>query len=69
MTEYVEEVFTPDNCFLFIKLDLNRIKVLKVNICFLFHYKDENFPYRSEAYSSTSHDNTIVYHELIGLVE
>ena len=30
VTEYVEEVFAPDNCFLFIKLDLTRIKLLKV---------------------------------------
>ena len=32
VTEYVEEVFAPDNCFLFIKLDLNRIRLLKLEV-------------------------------------
>ncbi|CAB4015852.1 DNA-directed RNA polymerase III subunit RPC1 [Paramuricea clavata] len=32
VTEYVEEVFAPENCFLFIKLDLNRIRLLKLEV-------------------------------------
>ena len=29
--EYIEEVFLPDDCFLLVKLDLDRIKLLKVS--------------------------------------
>ena len=32
MSEYVEEVFLPDDCFLLIKLDLDRIKLLKLEV-------------------------------------
>jgi len=31
VSEYLEEVFVPDDCFLLIKLDLDRIKLLKVS--------------------------------------
>ena len=30
VSEYLEEVFLPDDCFLLIKLDLDRIRLLKV---------------------------------------
>ena len=30
ISAYVEEVFLPDDCFLLIKLDTDRIKLLKV---------------------------------------
>ena len=32
VSEYIEEVFLPDNCFLLIKLDLERIKLLKLEV-------------------------------------
>merc|ERR1719412_3504367 len=32
VAEYVEEVFLPDDCFLLIKLDLERIKLLKLEV-------------------------------------
>ena len=32
VTEYLEEVFLPDDCFILIKLDLDRIKLLKVSL-------------------------------------
>lgn len=32
VSEYIEEVFLPDECFLLIKLSLERIKLLKVSI-------------------------------------
>lgn len=32
VSEYIEEVFAPDNCFLLIKLDLNRIRLLKLEV-------------------------------------
>ena len=32
MTEYLEEVFLPDDCFLLIKLDVERIKLLKLEV-------------------------------------
>ena len=30
VSEYLEEVFLPDECFLLVKLDLERIRLLKV---------------------------------------
>lgn len=30
--EYIEEVFTPDDCYLLIKLDVNRINLLKLEV-------------------------------------
>ena len=35
VSEYIEEVFLPDDCFLLIKLDLDRLKLLKV-CCYLY---------------------------------
>ena len=32
VSEYIEEVFLPDDCFLLIKLDLERIKLLKLEV-------------------------------------
>ena len=32
VTEYLEEVFLPDDCFLLIKLDVERIKLLKLEV-------------------------------------
>ncbi len=32
MSEYIEEVFLPDDCFLLVKLDVNRIKLLKLEV-------------------------------------
>jgi len=32
VTEYFEEVFLPDDCFMLIKLDLNRIRLLKLEV-------------------------------------
>merc|ERR1719418_59202 len=32
VSEYVEEVFLPDDCFLLIKLDVERIKLLKLEV-------------------------------------
>ena len=32
VTEYLEEVFLPDECFLLIKLDIERIKLLKLEV-------------------------------------
>ncbi|KAK2176857.1 hypothetical protein NP493_625g00001 [Ridgeia piscesae] len=32
VTEYLEEVFLPDDCFILIKLDLDRIKLLKLEV-------------------------------------
>merc|ERR1719277_294635 len=32
VAEYVEEVFLPDDCFLLIKLDVERIKLLKLEV-------------------------------------
>jgi len=32
VSEYVEEVFTPDACYLLIKIDINRIKLLKLEV-------------------------------------
>ncbi len=32
VTEYVEEVFLPDDCFLMIKLDLDRIRLLRLEV-------------------------------------
>ena len=31
VSSYIEEVYEPDGCYLKIKLDMNRIKLLKVN--------------------------------------
>ena len=31
VTEYLEEVYLPDDCFILVKLDLDRIRLLKVN--------------------------------------
>lgn len=30
--EYIEEVFTPDDCYLLIKIDINRIRLLKLEV-------------------------------------
>lgn len=32
MTEYIEEVYLPDDCFLLIKIDIDRIKLLKLEV-------------------------------------
>jgi hypothetical protein len=32
VSEYLEEVFLPDDCFLLIKLDVERIKLLKLEV-------------------------------------
>ncbi|XP_076289845.1 DNA-directed RNA polymerase III subunit RPC1-like [Lasioglossum baleicum] len=32
VTEYIEEVYLPDDCFLLIKLDVDRIKLLKLEV-------------------------------------
>merc|ERR1712025_600789 len=32
VTEYLEEVFLPDDCFILIKLDIERIKLLKLEV-------------------------------------
>lgn len=32
VTEYIEEVYLPDDCFLLIKLDIDRIKLLKLEV-------------------------------------
>ncbi|XP_030835383.1 DNA-directed RNA polymerase III subunit RPC1 isoform X1 [Strongylocentrotus purpuratus] len=32
VSEYIEEVFLPDNCFVLIKLDLDRIRLLKLEV-------------------------------------
>ncbi|KAK2152800.1 hypothetical protein LSH36_317g01042 [Paralvinella palmiformis] len=32
VSEYIEEVFLPDDCFLLIKLDMDRIKLLKLEV-------------------------------------
>ena len=32
VTEYFEEVFMPDDCFMLIKLDMNRIRLLKLEV-------------------------------------
>ena len=32
MTEYFEEVFLPGDCFMLIKLDMNRIRLLKLEV-------------------------------------
>lgn len=32
VTEYIEEVYLPDHCFLLIKLDVDRIKLLKLEV-------------------------------------
>ena len=32
VTEYLEEVFLPDECFLLVKLDIERIKLLKLEV-------------------------------------
>lgn len=32
MTEYFEEVYLPDDCFMLIKLDMNRIRLLKLEV-------------------------------------
>ena len=32
VSEYIEEVYLPDECFLLVKLDIERIKLLKVRI-------------------------------------
>ena len=34
--EYIEEVFTPEDCYLLIKLDIGRINLLKVLILSIF---------------------------------
>ena len=39
VSEYIEEVFLPDDVFILIKLDLDRIKLLKV----FYVYLQENF--------------------------
>lgn len=30
VSEYIEEVFLPDDCFILVKLDMDRIRLLKV---------------------------------------
>jgi DNA-directed RNA polymerase III subunit RPC1 len=37
VSEYMEEVFLPDDCFILVKLDLERIKLLKVDFVSDFH--------------------------------
>ena len=32
VSEYFEEVFLPDDCFLLVKLDVDRIKLLKLEV-------------------------------------
>ncbi|XP_043579114.1 DNA-directed RNA polymerase III subunit RPC1 isoform X2 [Bombus pyrosoma] len=32
VTEYIEEVYLPDDCFLLVKLDIDRIKLLKLEV-------------------------------------
>jgi hypothetical protein len=32
VTEYFEEVYLPDDCFMLIKLDMNRIRLLKLEV-------------------------------------
>ena len=32
VTEYFEEVYLPDDCFILVKLDLDRIRLLKVTL-------------------------------------
>ena len=32
VSEYIEEVFLPDNCFILVKLDIDRIKLLKLEV-------------------------------------
>ena len=32
VSEYIEEVYLPDECFLLVKLDTERIKLLKVSV-------------------------------------
>lgn len=32
VSEYIEEVYLPDDCFLLIKLDLDRIQLLKLEV-------------------------------------
>ena len=39
VSEYLEEVFLPDDCFILVKLDLERIRLLKVNLQTLFYLK------------------------------
>ncbi|WAQ96885.1 RPC1-like protein [Mya arenaria] len=33
VSEYLEEVFLPDDCFILVKLDLERIRLLKLEVC------------------------------------
>ena len=37
ISEYVDEVFLPDKCFLLIRLDMERIKLLKVGTWWCKH--------------------------------
>lgn len=32
VSEYIEEVYLPDDCFLLIKLDIDRIRLLKLEV-------------------------------------
>jgi len=57
VSEYLEEVFLPDDCFILVKLDLERIRLLKVSdsslivsgsdskIIFIYIYKKQIKPF------------------------
>ena len=42
MSEYIEEVYLPDECFLLVKLDTERIKLLKVSVNIGKAFEDAN---------------------------
>ncbi len=50
VAEYIEEVFLPDDCFLLVKLDLERIKLLKVGPVMLI-FNNFNFHYCKMLYN------------------
>lgn len=33
ISEYIEEVFLPDDCFILVKLSLERIRLLRLEVC------------------------------------
>lgn len=39
VSEYIEEVFLPDDCFILVKLDMDRIRLLKVCAKKTFQYR------------------------------
>lgn len=48
ISEYIEEVFLPDDCFILVKLSLERIRLLRLEVSPVIKGVKEVIPFQSQ---------------------